>query len=134
MTDSMTDSEDLVQETFLRAYEHLASFRAESKFSTWLCRITVNAALNWRARESRREAVHTKWAADVLTEGLGDLVSGGSEELQGRVQSTLNRLPAKQRAAIVLTVSHAPLALVRSSGFFLLLSLMDIRKSAFIKL
>jgi len=94
----------------------------------------VNAALNWRARESRREAVHTKWAADVLTQGLGDLVSGGSEELQGRVQSVLNRLPAKQRAAIVLTVSHAPLALVRSSGFFLLLSLMEIRKSALIKL
>jgi len=42
--------------------------------------------------------------------------------------------PAKQRAAIVLTVSHAPLALVRSPGFFLLLSLMEIRKSAFIKL
>jgi len=103
MTGSMADSEDLAQETFMRAYEQLGSFRAESKFSTWLCRITVNACLNWRAREGRREAVHRKWAEDVLVQSDG-AANTNADELTARVQAALNRLPAKQRAAIVLTV------------------------------
>ena len=48
MTGSLDDAEDLAQETFLRAYQQLDSFRGEAKFSTWLCQIAVNLSLNWR--------------------------------------------------------------------------------------
>ena len=41
-----TDTEDFVQEVFLKAYTHLATFRGESKFSTWLLRIAYTTALN----------------------------------------------------------------------------------------
>lgn len=54
MTGSLEDAEDVAQETFLRAYRQLESFRGESKFSTWLCQIAVNLSLNRRARETRR--------------------------------------------------------------------------------
>jgi RNA polymerase sigma-70 factor, ECF subfamily len=45
VTHNMEDSQDAVQETFLKAYQHLAAFREDSQFSTWLIRITVNQSL-----------------------------------------------------------------------------------------
>jgi RNA polymerase sigma-70 factor (ECF subfamily) len=45
------DVEDVVQETFIRAYRGLASFRGESTFYSWLYRIATNAALNAARRE-----------------------------------------------------------------------------------
>ena len=42
---SREDAEEIVQETFLRAFQHLKSFEERSRISTWLTRITVNLAL-----------------------------------------------------------------------------------------
>jgi RNA polymerase sigma-70 factor, ECF subfamily len=48
------DAEDVLQETFLSAYQHLHSFRAKCKFSTWLMKIGINRSLMWlRKRKSR---------------------------------------------------------------------------------
>jgi len=45
VTRNREDSQDVVQETFLKAYQHLVDFRGDSQFSTWLFRITVNQSL-----------------------------------------------------------------------------------------
>ena len=45
VTHNREDSQDAVQEAFLKAYQNLAAFREDSQFSTWLIRITVNQAL-----------------------------------------------------------------------------------------
>ncbi len=44
ITRNQADAEEVVQETFLRAYEHLNQFRAEAKFQTWLTQIALNTA------------------------------------------------------------------------------------------
>ena len=62
MTGSLADAEDLAQEAFIRAYRQLDSYRGTAKFSSWLYRIAVNACLNWRQREIRREQIHASWA------------------------------------------------------------------------
>jgi len=62
MTGSVTDTEDLAQEAFVRAYQQLDSYQGTAKFSSWLYRIAVNVCLNWRHRENRREQVHASWA------------------------------------------------------------------------
>jgi RNA polymerase sigma-70 factor, ECF subfamily len=112
MTGSLSDSEELAQEAFVRAYRQLGSFQGSAKFSTWLCRIVVNLSLDWRRRESRRDDIHAKWAAETLSESSSD--AGFPDELSRRVQVALDRLPIQQRAAIVLTVyenqSHAEAA------------------------
>jgi RNA polymerase sigma-70 factor, ECF subfamily len=112
MTGSPDDAEELAQDAFLRAYLRLGSFDGGSKFSTWLCKIAINLSLDWRRRESRREKVHSEWAAGAISENSPD--NGFPDELSRRVQDALNRLPTKQRAAIVLTVyenqSHAEAA------------------------
>ena len=112
MTGSLDDAEELAQDAFLRAYQRLGSFGGGSKFSTWLCKIAINLSLDWRRRESRRDDIHSKWAAEAISENNQGSVF--PDELSRRVQEALNRLPAKQRAAIVLTIyenqSHAEAA------------------------
>jgi RNA polymerase sigma-70 factor (ECF subfamily) len=55
ITESDEDAEDVLQETFLKAYGHLEGFQGNSKFYTWLVRIAVNEALmKLRKRKSSR--------------------------------------------------------------------------------
>jgi RNA polymerase sigma factor (sigma-70 family) len=53
VTHNREDSQDVVQETFLKVYQHLAEFRGNSQFSTWLIRITLNQSL-MKLRKQRR--------------------------------------------------------------------------------
>ena len=112
MTGSPDAAEELAQDAFLRAYQRLATFNGGSKFSTWLCKIAINLSLDWRRRENRREEIHSQWAAEAISENNPG--GGFPDELSRCVQAALDRLPAKQRAAIVLTVyenqSHAEAA------------------------
>jgi RNA polymerase sigma-70 factor, ECF subfamily len=56
ITHNREDSQDAVQEAFLKAYENLSAFREDSKFSTWLFRITVNQSLmKLRKQRAARE-------------------------------------------------------------------------------
>jgi RNA polymerase sigma-70 factor (ECF subfamily) len=54
ITGNREDAEDVLQETFLKAFEHLADFRQDSRFYTWIVRIGVNEAL-MKLRKRRSE-------------------------------------------------------------------------------
>ena len=114
MTGSLADAEDLAQETFLRAYEQIGSFRGTAKFSTWLYRIAGNTCLNWRQSEARRFQLQSRAAEEISARLAGGRDSAAGEV--NEVQDALLKLPAKQRAAIVLTVydglNHAEAARV----------------------
>lgn len=116
MTGSPADAEDLAQETFIRAFDQLGTFRGSAKFSTWLYRIAVNTCLNWQQSESRRFRLHNACANEACAhqpDGDNDAAKNGAFE---QVQAALLRLPAKQRAAIVLIIydgmNHAEAAQV----------------------
>jgi RNA polymerase sigma-70 factor, ECF subfamily len=64
------DAEDVLQETFLKAYQHLPSFRGECSFSTWLVAIGTNASLMLL----RRRKTKTKNTCDVVAEDGETLV------------------------------------------------------------
>lgn len=55
---SSADAEDVVQDTWLRAYPALVTFRNESAFSTWLCSVGLRAALDHMRRNKRHAAEH----------------------------------------------------------------------------
>lgn len=110
MTGSLADAEDLAQETFVQAYQHLAEFRAEARFSTWLYQIAMNQCLNWRKRSQRREQVHQEWSRQDQDQATPRSDGDWAE----KVQEALLKLKPKQRAAIILTaydgLSHAEAA------------------------
>jgi RNA polymerase sigma-70 factor, ECF subfamily len=57
VTHNREDSQDAVQEAFLKAYQNLTTFREDSKFSTWLIRITLNQSLmKLRKQRATKEA------------------------------------------------------------------------------
>jgi RNA polymerase sigma-70 factor (ECF subfamily) len=112
---SETDAPDVLQETFLQVYRHLASFRRESRFSTWLYRIATNAALMHRRARSRRPAeslddflprfdadgVHAGTPAELqLASRADELID--QKVLAERARSVLARLPDMYRDPFVL--------------------------------
>jgi RNA polymerase sigma-70 factor (ECF subfamily) len=104
MTGSDADAEDLAQETFIRAYAQIGTFRGSAKFSTWLYRIALNTCLNWRQSEARRFHLHADCAGEMAAHSLNGENSPAENQSNQQVQAALLKLPAKQRAAIVLTI------------------------------
>ena len=69
MTANEFDAEDVVQETFLRAYKQLDSYESRSSFSTWLYRIAANYSLDLirsRKRHAARRVTEDSEEEDVL--------------------------------------------------------------------
>src|ERR1035438_10184043 len=79
MTGSLADAEDLAQETFIRAYEQIGSYRGAAKFSTWLYRIAVNTCLNWRQSEARRFQLYSYAAEEISARHDNEENSSGDQ-------------------------------------------------------
>lgn len=101
LNDSAAD--DVTQEVFMKALRNLPSFRGDAAISTWLYRITVNAAKeHLRKNSSTRLVPSDDFLASQQSEDQPDHRAIRSE-LAGEIESALARLSAKLRAAIVLT-------------------------------
>jgi RNA polymerase sigma-70 factor, ECF subfamily len=96
-------AEDLVQEGLARALERRASFRGDSRPSTWLHRIVHNAAVD-RARRHRRELlvedVEERWRDDAYTVDNESVVLRAQQREE--LEDALVRLPFIYRSAVVL--------------------------------
>ncbi|HTM48536.1 MAG TPA: sigma-70 family RNA polymerase sigma factor [Bryobacteraceae bacterium] len=66
ITQNREDAEDVLQETFLKAYEHLPDFHGDSKFYTWVVRIAVNEAL---MKLRKRKWDKTVWLDEPVQTG-----------------------------------------------------------------
>ncbi|MEE8327364.1 MAG: RNA polymerase sigma factor RpoE, partial [Nitrosomonadaceae bacterium] len=104
--------EDVTQETFIKAYRSLSSFRGDSAFYTWLYRIGINAAKNFLVAQKRR-ASSTSNGIDIEdaenfeeASQLRDLDTPESElmskQIAQTVHQTLHELPEELRTAITL--------------------------------
>jgi RNA polymerase sigma-70 factor, ECF subfamily len=110
MTGNEQDAEDLVQETFLRAYKQIHRFDGRAAFSTWLYRICANCSLDLlRAKKSRRElqppdtgeeTVH--WLDRVAAPDPSPERLTHSGQITGLLDAALKRLTEMERAAFVL--------------------------------
>jgi RNA polymerase sigma-70 factor, ECF subfamily len=103
MLGSTPDAEEVLQETFLKAWRAIERFRGEAQFSTWLYRIAVNEARRRQAYDAHRRALPID---DVMVE-LPDLSAGPaalaeSAELEAFIEECVAELPASYREAVVL--------------------------------
>src|SRR3954451_14549714 len=105
MTGSAADAEDVVQETFLKAYRQLSRFESRANFSTWLHRIAVNCSIDLIRSRPHRESGHD--AEDLDHIGSENQVHAHasperlmlSTEVQDRVTRAMASLSAMERAA-----------------------------------
>ncbi|MBL8994079.1 MAG: sigma-70 family RNA polymerase sigma factor [Spirochaetia bacterium] len=93
--------EDLVQETFVKVFRHIRSFRGESQFSTWIYRIAVNTARDHLKKEIRREK-HRAAAEAALPEEGADLSERHTSRMD--LERAMGRLPEDQRLSLLLVV------------------------------
>jgi RNA polymerase sigma-70 factor, ECF subfamily len=109
MTGNEQDAEDVVQETFLRAYKRLSDYEARASFSTWLYRIASNYALDLirsrRRHQDKRDygAGEDRDILQAIPEGSPgpDRVVYGSQ-VKDHVNAALDELSAQERTAFVL--------------------------------
>jgi RNA polymerase sigma-70 factor (ECF subfamily) len=144
MTGSAEDAEDLTQEVFVRMYTNIGSFRAEASLSTWLFRIAGNLCVDAFRRGKKERGMVQSLDAPYVSEdgdegayGTRDVPDWSQEpmtlfahkELGAQIQTALEKLPPKLRAAVVLhdieglpyeeiaAVEHIPLGTVKSRIF-----------------
>lgn len=107
------DSEEVLQESFLKAFEHIASFRGEARFRTWLIQIALNEARMRRRkyRASLHDSLDENWERKDLSElrprELTDWRPSpeetlAKEELASLVHRGIRALPAIYREVILL--------------------------------
>jgi RNA polymerase sigma-70 factor (ECF subfamily) len=104
------DAEDVVQDSFMRAFRGLEGFRREAKFNVWLYRIVANSAINYilkRDRQLPAEPNDTWFDDRTETRVVGSATKSGEPDINSLVlredlRAALRRLPKKQRNAVVL--------------------------------
>ena len=105
------DANDLAQETFVRVYQHRASFKPGARFTTWLYTIAANLARNQIRYRSRHPNVSLDAESETTEQSLGDTLPANSAspheavdaaERADAVRIAVQRLPEDMREAIVL--------------------------------
>jgi len=104
MLNNAAEAEDVAQETFVRAYTQLGTYKSEHRFSTWLLSITSHLAIDQLRRRRflalpLEDVPFLEWLADDDTGPEEAALEG---ERQDEMQLLIQRLPAKYRAVVVL--------------------------------
>lgn len=98
---SLDIAEDVVQDSFIRAYEKLHTFEGRASFKSWLFQIAVNTARN-RLRENRRDSSEI----DKVQVGVSAIAESTlvHSAIAGILQEEVDKLPFKQKTALMLRV------------------------------
>ncbi|HEX3626448.1 MAG TPA: sigma-70 family RNA polymerase sigma factor [Verrucomicrobiae bacterium] len=139
MTSNHEDANDLAQESFVKAYQALKSFKGGSSFYTWLYRIAVNKTINFLKQRKNRQHMSLN-DLDFNAEHNPDFVAlisdktprrdAGLSELQEKLNAALLKLSESHRLAVVLhdvqglsheeiaKIMHCNIGTVRSRLFY----------------
>jgi len=109
MTGNPSDAEDVVQETFLKAYKQLGRFESRANFGTWLHRIAVNCSIDLIRSRPHRESAHDTTDLEQFTP-VEAADAGGtsperlmlSTEVKQRIDAAMGSLSQMERAAFIL--------------------------------
>ena len=106
MVGDRTEAEDLAQDTFVAAFKALPTFRAESKFSTWLYRIAANKCKDWLRAKRPGQGAQDIDVEDVFNDRVVEertperLLS--QQQVAAQLDRAIQRLPPLYREAFVL--------------------------------
>ena len=97
------DAEELTQDVFLKAFQQLSSFKAESSFSTWIYRIATNEAIS-AVRKKKSDTIRLDESVffNLSESQVDEALEDESEEQLQRLQRAMEQLEADERALITL--------------------------------
>lgn len=96
------DTNDVLQNVFIKVWKNLAEFRQESNLYTWLYRIATNETLTWLDKQKRRSAVSLTDVEHDLGNKLTAQKGYDSNKIEWRLQQAILSLPEKQRVVFGL--------------------------------
>src|SRR5690606_16588292 len=94
---SHDDSDDVLQNTFIKIWKGLENFRQESSLFSWMFRIATNEALGFLRQKQRRQTSSIHPIEHELSRNLESDRYFSGDEIQLRLQQAILRLPEKQR-------------------------------------
>jgi RNA polymerase sigma-70 factor (ECF subfamily) len=97
------DAMDLAQEVFIKAFEHLASFRRESTMKTWLYRIAMNHCINHKKKHSQEFVEVTEYTARVHSSVQSQMED---REQREHFRRMVKQLPPKQKAILEMRINE----------------------------
>jgi len=97
------DAEDVVQEAMLRVWTHAPRWQPLAAFRTWLTRVVVNLCLD---RKRKARWVDLEAAGEIVDPTPGAAEQSETNERDRHLAGAIEQLPARQRAAIVLTYNE----------------------------
>lgn len=89
------DADDILQNTLIKAWSAIDSFRGESRLQTWLFRIAINESLNYLTK--KKQTVRLDHTEGIAANLLANDSYFDGDELQKQFQTAISTLPAKQR-------------------------------------
>ena len=123
ITKNHADADDVMQETFIKVYRSIRTFRKDAAFETWLYRIAVNEALNFVRRRERQRASALETTSESEYETMARYraqiandphVHAEKVELRQHVTAAVNSLSLKHRTVVILHefegLTHAEIA------------------------
>lgn len=97
MVENHDDANDVLQDTFIKAWSSIENFRGDAKLSTWLYKIAINESLTFIAKERKRLNISIDDEASMLVNAIeaDDNIDG--DKLALELRKAIARLPEKQR-------------------------------------
>jgi RNA polymerase sigma-70 factor (ECF subfamily) len=99
---SRQDAEDLTQQTFLKVWRSLGSFRGNSRFSTWVYRIAYNTFVDWQRRNNDIQSCTDQWWVDCVDENPGPFTNAAQHQIAKRLFEAVDQLDNDKKHVVYL--------------------------------
>lgn len=99
---SHEDTDDLLQDIFVKIWHSLPSFRGESRLYTWLYRIATNETLNYLRRQKIRSALQFESLSSEMDRRIDEDPYLDADALQRELSKAVAKLPDKQRTVFIM--------------------------------
>ena len=91
------DADDVLQNTFIKVYNHIGGFKGESKLYSWMYRIATNEALTFLQAKAKRNNSSIEKEKELAIKNLESDVYFEGDEIQLKLQKAIATLPEKQQ-------------------------------------
>lgn len=91
------DTDDILQNTFIKIYRNIDKFKGESKLFSWMYRIATNEAINFLNHKSRQIQISSEELQQSMVDNLQSDVYFDGNEIQIKLQKAIATLPEKQQ-------------------------------------